>query len=156
MHSYHWYRFEQLDAHTLYALLKLRSDIFVVEQNCVFSDMDGYDPASEHLVARNAAGQVVGYARLLPPGLKYEEASIGRVVMQADERGRQAGRRLMLAAIGGCRERFPNSPILLWAQQRLENFYSSLGFECCSEAEIEDGILHVKMLSRPNCPPFTN
>lgn len=146
MHTYSWHRFDALDAHSLYALLKLRSDIFVVEQNCVFSDMDDYDQASLHLLARDAAGRVVGYARVLPPGLKYEEASIGRVVMHADARGQQAGRKLMLEAMRGCTEQFPGSPQLLWAQQRLEAFYASLGFVTCSEPELEDGILHVKMV----------
>ncbi len=145
MHSYQWYRFAALDPHTLYALLKLRSDIFVVEQNCVFSDMDDYDQACEHVVARDASGRVVGTARILPPGLKYPEASIGRVVMHADARGQQSGRALMLECMQGCTARYPDSAQILWAQQRLEGFYSSLGFSRCGEPEYEDGILHVPM-----------
>ena len=148
-HRYQWFAFDALSPHTLYELLKLRSDIFVVEQNCVFSDMDDYDKQSWHLVARDAGGRLIGYARLLPPGLKYEQASIGRVVMHPSARGQQAGRRLMQEAMRGCRERYPDSTQLLWAQQRLEDFYASLGFVRRGEPELEDGILHVRMLLEP-------
>lgn len=144
-----WQRFSELRNTDLYALLKLRSEVFVVEQNCVFLDLDDHDQNSEHLLMHNAGGALIGYSRLLPPGEKYPECSIGRVVVPLSVRSSGAGRRLMAESIRGSRERFPLSPILIWAQQRLEGFYASFGFVTVSEPELEDGILHVKMRLPP-------
>lgn len=146
--TYSWLHFEQLSATALYELLKLRSEVFVVEQNCVFLDLDDHDQNSAHLLMRDGAGALIGYARLLPPGEKYEECSIGRVVVPLSVRSSGACRRLMAEAVRGTRQRYPTTPILLWAQQRLEGFYASFGFVTISEPELEDGILHVKMLRR--------
>lgn len=146
--TFTWHRFEQLSGSELYALLKLRSEVFVVEQNCVFLDLDDHDQNSLHLLMRDGTGALIGYARLLPPGEKYPECSIGRVVVPLSVRSSGAGRRLMAEAVRGTRERYPATPILLWAQQRLEGFYAGFGFVTVSEPELEDGILHVKMLRR--------
>lgn len=146
--TFSWHRFDELGGADLYALLKLRSEVFVVEQNCVFLDLDDHDQNSEHLLMRDGTGTLIGYARLLPPGEKYEECSIGRVVVPMSVRATGAGRRLMAEAIRGTRERYPATPILLWAQQRLERFYAGFGFVTVSEPELEDGILHVKMVKR--------
>lgn len=144
-----WLPFDQLGGADLYALLKLRSEVFVVEQNCVFLDLDDHDQNSAHLLMRNDDGALIGYARLLPPGEKYEECSIGRVVVPLSVRSSGAGRRLMAEAVRGTRERYPATPILLWAQQRLEGFYARYGFVTTSEPELEDGILHVRMVLKP-------
>lgn len=144
--TFAWRRFEALSIPELYALLKLRSEVFVVEQNCVFLDLDDHDQNSEHLLMHDAAGALVGYARLLPPGEKYAECSIGRVVVPMAVRATGAGRRLMAEAVRGTRERYPATPILLWAQQRLERFYAGFGFATISEPELEDGIWHVRMV----------
>ncbi len=143
--TFHWHSFATLSNHDLYALLKLRSEVFVVEQNCVFLDLDDHDEASEHLLMRNAHGQLIGYSRLLPPGEKYAEPSIGRVVVSATVRLTGAGRRLMAESVRGARERFPRLPNLIWAQAHLERFYAGFGFVTESEPEPEDGILHVRM-----------
>ncbi|GAC1627929.1 MAG: GNAT family N-acetyltransferase [Nevskia sp.] len=143
----HWqvHRWQAWSNDLLYAALRLRSQIFVVEQNCVFPDMDGLDPACEHLCGTSPDGRLLAYARLLHPGLKYPEASIGRVVVSEDARGLQLGRRLMLEALAACRARWPGEPILIGAQQRLERFYAGLGFATASAAYLEDGIWHVDM-----------
>lgn len=143
--DFRWYDWQQLDPDTLYALLKLRSDIFVVEQNCVFSDMDGLDPDCAHLVAR-VDQRVVACARLVPPAIKSVPPAIGRVVVDIDHRGSGLGRRLMQVAIAACSARYPGQDIFLSGQQHLEAFYRSLGFETIGEMYLEDGIPHVDML----------
>jgi len=143
--TYCWKRFETLTVVELYALLKLRSEVFVVEQNCVFLDLDDHDQNAEHLLMHDAQGGLVGYSRLLPPGEKYPEASIGRVVVSPRVRATGAGRRLMAESVRGARARYPGQPNLIWAQYHLERFYGSFGFVTETEPELEDGILHVKM-----------
>ena len=143
--TFTWHTFNSLTATDLYALLKLRSEVFVVEQNCVFLDLDDHDQASEHLLMHKADGDLIGYARLLPPGEKYAEPSIGRVVVSPTVRSTGAGRRLMAEAVRHARARYPSLPNLIWAQHHLERFYASFGFVTESEPELEDGILHVKM-----------
>ena len=140
-----WRRFAELSNRELYALMKLRSQVFVVEQNCVFLDLDDYDEASEHLLMYDAEGQLIGYTRLLPPALKYVEPSIGRVAVAASVRSTGAGKRLMAESVRGARERYPGLPNLIWAQHYLERFYASFGFITETEPELEDGIPHVKM-----------
>lgn len=149
METFVWKPFAQLDNAELYALLKLRSAVFVVEQNCVFLDLDDHDQNAEHLLMRDAGGALVGYSRLLPPGEKYEEPSIGRVVVSPSVRSTGAGRRLMAESVRGARARYPTLPNLIWAQHHLERFYQSFGFVTETEPELEDGIPHVKMRLAP-------
>ena len=143
--TYIWKTFDTLSNTELYALLKLRSEVFVVEQNCVFLDLDDHDQNALHLLMHDAAGALVGYTRLLPPGEKYAEPSIGRVVVSPTVRATGAGRRLMAESVRGARQHYPGLPKLIWAQHHLERFYSSFGFVTESEPELEDGILHVFM-----------
>lgn len=144
--TFTWHPFETLTKQQLYALLKLRSEVFVVEQNCAFLDLDDHDEHSEHLLMHDASGVLIGYTRLLPPGEKYQEPSIGRVVVATSVRSTGAGRRLMAESVRGARERYPALPNLIWAQHHLERFYASFGFVTISEPELEDGIPHIKML----------
>ena len=139
------FRWNEWTNDQLYEAMRLRSQIFVVEQNCVFPDMDGIDPCCEHLCGTDAAGQLMAYSRLLPPGLKAPEASIGRVVVHEAVRGRSVGRQLMRESLAACRARFPQTPILIGAQQHLERFYGSFGFVTISAPYLEDGISHVDM-----------
>jgi ElaA protein len=143
--TFTWRHFSELSTTELYALLKLRSLVFVVEQNCVFLDLDGHDAASQHLLMHDDRGQLIGYSRLLPPGEKYAEPSIGRLVVAPEVRSTGAGRRLMAESVRGARERYPAQANLIWAQYHLEHFYASFGYVTMSEPEPEDGILHVKM-----------
>lgn len=143
-----WYAWQQLDPDTLYGLLKLRSDIFVVEQNCVFSEMDGLDRHCEHLVARDADQRVIACLRLVPPGVKADEPSIGRVVVDSAWRG-GTGRALMLRGMAACGQRHPRRGILLSSQQHLQGFYESLGFAPIGPVYLEDGIPHIDMRRPP-------
>ncbi|EIT70402.1 MULTISPECIES: GNAT family N-acetyltransferase [Hydrocarboniphaga] len=153
MTDYCWHHWRDLKPDTLYAFLKLRSDIFVVEQNCVFSDMDGIDPLCEHLCASAADGRLLAYLRLVPPGVARPHSlspaqagpAIGRVVVEASQRGTGLGRRLMQQALVHCDRRYAGQAVFLSGQQHLEAFYASLGFTRCSDPYLEDGIAHVDM-----------
>lgn len=144
--AWQWHRFTSWPHALLYAALRLRSEIFVVEQDCVFLDLDDLDAASEHLCGLAADGRLLAYARLLPPGIKYAEPSIGRVVVAMAARGTQLGRALMIEAIAGTAARYPGQTIRIGAQQRLHAFYGSLGFAQDGEPYLEDGIWHIEML----------
>jgi ElaA protein len=141
-----WLAWADFDPDTLYALLRLRVDIFVVEQNCAYADLDGLDPQCRHLVGRDIAGQVQAGLRLVPPGIKHAAPAIGRLVVAAGLRGAGSGRALMLEGLRGCAQHYPQQAVFLSGQQHLEHFYRSLGFATISEPYIEDGIPHVDML----------
>jgi ElaA protein len=141
-----WYRWTEMTPDVLYAALRLRSAIFVVEQDCVFPDMDGRDPACEHLCGWDDAGNLLAYLRLVPPGVRTPEVSLGRVVVAASARGRGLGRAVMREGLKGCGARFPGAPVKVSAQQHLEKFYNGLGFRTMSAPYDEDGILHVDMV----------
>jgi len=136
--------FNELSPETLYQILKLRVDIFMLEQNCLYPDLDGKDLSCRHLYAMHE-GQVIAYVRLLPAGLSYPEASIGRVVVHPAYRKFKIGRELMERAIATLREPH-KQPIQIGAQAYLYKFYNSLGFKRNSEEYLEDGILHIDML----------
>ena len=116
----------------------------MVEQNCVYQDVDGFDLNAHHVIALMES-QVVAYARLLPPGAKYPDASLGRVVSHASVRGTGVGKLLMNAALSHCDSLWPESGITISAQAYLEKFYLGLGFVTQSEAYLEDGIPHIEM-----------
>jgi ElaA protein len=137
---------DMLDRDALYDLLTLRQTVFVVEQNCPFIDNDGLDQRAWHLLGRNSTGDLIAYARLLGPGVVYEEASIGRVVTHPWARARGLGRQLMTEAIARTSSLFGAGPIRIGAQRYLERFYGELGFVLASEPYILDGIPHVEML----------
>lgn len=137
--------FESLTPTELYAELRLRSEVFVVEQNCVFLDMDDKDQFSFHLLGYD--GEIlIASARLFAPGKVYPEMSIGRVVSSPNYRRKGAGRELMKVAIKKCYELFGDLPIKIGAQLYLKNFYESLGFLQCGEVYDEDGIEHIQMM----------
>lgn len=137
--------FAELTPFELYAIIRLRDEVFVVEQQCVFQDADNNDQQSEHLMVW-ADDQLAAYARLLPPGLMYPEMSIGRVVSSPAYRGTGVGKLLMEKAIEGCFELFGQGPIHIGAQLYLKKFYGSFGFIPKGEVYLEDGIEHVEML----------
>lgn len=138
--------FDQLHVSELYAILALRQEVFVVEQTCPYLDADGKDPVAWHLLARNAAGELAAYTRLLPMGASYPDyVSIGRVVSAPAARGTGAGRAVMEKSISMCRHLFGPAPIKIGAQSYLVRFYESLGFQSTGEDYLEDGIPHTKM-----------
>ena len=139
--------FEALSPSTLYDILKLRSEVFVVEQQCIFLDMDDKDQGSWHLTGWYQ-NRLVAYTRILPPGLSYAEASIGRVVSSPDFRRLGFGRKLMEESIRQLWELFGKQAIRIGAQLYLRDFYGSFGFEQQGDIYIEDDIPHIKMLLR--------
>jgi ElaA protein len=139
--------FHELTVYELYELLKLRSEVFVVEQNCVFLDQDDKDQKCHHLLLYSD-GNLAGYSRLVPPGLSYTEMSIGRVITASAARGTGLGKKLMELSIASCRELFGESPIRIGAQTYALGFYASLGFVSDGETYDEDGIEHVEMLRK--------
>lgn len=136
--------FNDLTVLELYAILKLRSEVFVVEQNCVYLDTDNKDQLSFHLSGW-IGKDLVAYARILPPGSAFEEASIGRVVTNPQYRKTGAGKALMQRAIEKTLQQFDVSAIKIGAQLYLLSFYKSLGFKISGPEYLEDGIPHIEM-----------
>lgn len=137
--------FGELTTHELYAILRLRSEVFVVEQSCVFQDMDDADQDALHLIG-TAGAQLGAYARCILPGVKFAEASIGRVITSSHLRGGGAGHLLVQEAIVSIEKHWGRQPIRIGAQARLENFYRQHGFVDAGIHYIEDGIAHIEML----------
>ena len=137
--------FDALTVSELYNVLKLRSEVFVVEQNCVYQDADGKDAASHHLCGW-LHNQLVAYCRILPPGLSYPEASIGRVLTHIAHRKDGYGKQLMMQAINKTYMLYPEASIKIGAQQYLLAFYNNLGFQTLGEHYLEDDIPHVTMI----------
>ncbi len=145
MIEWHCVPFDELSPRELHDLFQLRAAVFVVEQKCPFQDVDGADPACWHLLGRRA-GELVAYCRLVPPGVKYAEPSIGRVVTSEAARRTGSGRELMREAMVRADELWPGKPIRIGAQRYLERFYGGYGFVKASEPYDEDGIMHIEMV----------
>ncbi len=137
--------FSLLTADEIYKILQLRSDVFVVEQNCVYRDADDKDQSSYHLCGWDDR-QLAAYARILPPDLSYTEASIGRVLTNGAFRRKGSGKELMEKAIEHTLQQFEVNSIRIGAQLYLHKFYSDLGFTQTSDIYLEDGIEHIEML----------
>lgn len=139
--------FGELSREEIHDLYQARLAVFVVEQKCPFQDVDGADPACWHLIGREEGrGPVLAYARLVPPGVKFAEPSIGRVLTTEAARGTGAGRELMREAIARSQSIWPGRPLRIGAQRYLERFYGEFGFARASEPYDEDGIEHIEML----------
>jgi ElaA protein len=137
-------KFEELSARELFEIYRLRSKVFVLEQNCAYQDVDEKDLSAVHImVVENE--RLEGYSRVLPPGSSYNEPSIGRVAVDRNFRGNGTGRLLMEFSISKCRELFNRNEIVISAQQYLVRFYEQLGFSLEGETYWEDDIPHVKM-----------
>ena len=137
--------FDNLTVHELYDLLRLRSEIFVVEQNCVYLDLDGKDKVALHLFGEFES-KIVAHARLFKAGITFENASIGRVTVDANYRDRKWGHDLMREAIAGIKYHFGESQITIGAQLYLKKFYENHGFIQTSEMYLEDDIPHIEMI----------
>lgn len=140
--------FQELALVELYEILQLRNDVFVVEQHCNYQDIDGKDRLSMHLQGR-IDGILVAYVRILPPGVSYDEPSIGRVLNARSVRGKGVGQSLMRKAIAETIALHGKTPIKIGAQLYLKRFYESFGFIQCSESYLEDEIPHIKMILTP-------
>jgi len=134
-----------LDKATLYAVLSLRCQVFVVEQQCPYQDVDGRDLTDDthHLLAHEE-GRLVAYLRLLAPCAEAP-AAIGRVVTAPEGRGRGLGHQLMEQAIAACERLWPGQPLYLSAQAHLQTYYGRYGFTAQGDSYLEDGILHIDM-----------
>ena len=137
--------FKDLSVDELYQILQLRETVFVVEQNCVYHDIDGLDTQCYHLFAMNEA-KIIAYARLVPEDFKFDVPSIGRVICDETYRGKGLGQALMLKAIEATTDIFKCHEIKISAQIYLLRFYSNFGFKSISEPYDEDGIEHVDMI----------
>lgn len=139
--------FDALSPNELYAILGARSVVFVVEQRCNYQDMDGVDKHCQHLMAW-AGEHLAAYLRIVPPGARYAEPSIGRVLTSAEHRGKGLGRELMRRGIEHAQALYPGQPLRIGAQAHLQRFYGEFGFVTDSDIYFEDHIEHVKMLRR--------
>ncbi len=146
--NWHYVRFAALGVDDLYDALALRDAVFVVEQACAFQNADGADRASGHLLGRDAAGVLQAYLRVVDPGVKYAEPSLGRVVTSAATRGSGLGHRLVDEGIARCEAAWPGQAIRIGAQSRLEAFYAGHGFVRDGADYIEDDIPHCEMVRR--------
>ena len=137
--------FDQLTNKELYQILRLRSEVFVVEQDCVYQDVDNKDQIALHVmgIKDNA---VVAYTRIFKPGDYFDNVSIGRVVVRQDQRKYGLGKQIMQASLAAIDQRFPDKAIEISAQSYLLKFYTELGFKVTGEEYLEDGIPHRRML----------
>ena len=137
--------FDELSTDELYQILRLRSEIFVVEQDCVYQDVDNKDQKALHIIGTKN-GEIVAYTRIFKPGDYFNNVSIGRVVVSQDQRKYGLGKQIMQASLAAIDQRFPNQPIEISAQSYLLKFYMELGFKVTGEEYLEDGIPHRRML----------
>jgi ElaA protein len=145
MLTWHWQRFGDLGVDGVYDMLALRARVFVLEQG-PYLDPDGADRQGWHLLGRNAAGELLAYLRVLDPKVKFDEVSIGRVVVDGALRGQGIGHALMREALSRCAGVWPGRAIRISAQAYLQRFYAQHGFATVSDEYLEDGIAHVEML----------
>ncbi|WP_250433574.1 GNAT family N-acetyltransferase [Hanstruepera flava] len=137
--------FNELTLQELYDVLQLRAEVFVVEQDCVYQDVDGKDKKALHILGYKK-DTLVAYTRIFKPGDYFKEASIGRVVVKANERKHKYGYAIMEASIQAVKENFNETLIKISAQTYLNTFYNNLGFKAIGEEYLEDGIPHVAMV----------
>ena len=138
-------KFEELTIYELHDLLRLRCEVFVVEQDCVYQDMDGKDEKGLHVIGKKD-GKIVAYTRCFAPGIYFDEAAIGRVVVPKDLRKYGYGHKIMKASIKAIEGRFGAVKMKLSAQTYLVNFYKTHGFKPVGEGYLEDGIPHIAMI----------
>jgi len=144
---WHWLRWDDLRLDDLYDALALRCRVFILEQG-PYLDPDGVDRHCWHLLGRDEAGVLQAYLRVVDPGLKYAEPSIGRVISSAERRGTGLGRALVAEGVARCLAAWPGQGIRISAQAHLARFYAGFGFEPVGEPYLEDDIPHLEMLLR--------
>lgn len=137
-------KFDELKSVELYEILKVRAEVFIMEQKILYNDMDNKDYKSYHLMLKEN-GKLIGYLRIIEPGISYKSISIGRVLVLKPERKRQLGRKILEEAIRYIKNDLKEQDIIISAQFYLKNFYESLGFQAITDMYIEEGIEHIKM-----------
>lgn len=140
--------FNSLSVNELYGILRARTSVFILEQNCLYQDVDGKDTSAWHLFFSENE-QIKAYARIFPPGLSYEQASIGRVLTTKADRGKGHGKELMEIALKFIKKEFNDPPIKISAQSYLIKFYREFGFYPIGEEYLEDDIPHTAMIFQP-------
>lgn len=145
-----WTDFSKLTVAQWHAVGVLRQSVFIVEQRCPYPDLDALDPSSQHLLGWSESGDLLAYLRLVPPGLKYAEPSLGRIVVASAGRGAGLGVDLIREGQAGHQRLFPGQANTIGAQVYLQRFYTRLGFVNISEPYLEDDIPHIDMRWNPN------
>lgn len=141
-----WQKIEHISGRHMYEILRVRQDIFIVEQQCLYADADDLDFSSLHLSGRDADGRIAVYARLCPPGSRYDEPSIGRLLTVKKKRGSGLARHAIELCIKKAVAEWQSTQLRISAQIYLRNFYSDFGFKKISEVYDEDGIKHIDMM----------
>ena len=148
--AYRWYDFRELTGSELYAILRLRQEVFVVEQRCAYQDCDGLDPGAWHLVGWSGEKtEPMAYLRVIPPGPDRAMATIGRLLLHSELRGKGRGKHLLALALRRIGREYPETPVRISAQHHLRKFYLDFGFLPVSDVYDEDGIPHIAMIRRP-------
>ncbi|OCA86197.1 GNAT family N-acetyltransferase [Pradoshia sp. D12] len=138
-------KFDELTNIELYNILKERTLVFVVEQNCPYPEVDGKDPFSYHLFKEDN-GEIVAYLRIVPAGIAYQETSIGRVIVKKEYRGEGIAGELLKKGLDFIQNELKETKVKIQAQDYLRKFYTSFGFQPISETYLEDNIPHVDMI----------
>jgi ElaA protein len=147
--AWRWCRFEELGVDGVYDMLALRAKVFILEQG-PYLDPDGADRHAWHLLGRDVTSNVLSaYLRVLEPGVKFDDASIGRVVVDAGLRGQGIGHQLVREGLAQCARLWPGQPVSISAQAHLQRFYAAHGFQASSSPYLDDGIAHVDMRRSP-------
>lgn len=150
--AWRWAHFDTLTPAELYGIVQARTAVFIVEQTCPYQDSDGIDPACWHLWTTGARGEVTAYLRVVPPGVKYAEPSLGRILTTESGRGIGLGRLLVAEGIRRAEALYGAQAIRIGAQRYLIDFYAGFGFERTGHDYDEDGIPHSEMLRAPGAP----
>ena len=138
--------FQELSLEEFHDIIALRIQIFIIEQNCPYQEVDGKDKLAHHLFFKNEMDEIIAITRILPQGISYAEVAIGRVVVHEDYRGTGLGNQLMADSMNFVRDKYGEVPVRLSAQKHLENYYGNHGFKSTGKEYLEDGIPHVEML----------
>jgi ElaA protein len=138
--------FQELSVEEFHDIIALRIQIFIIEQDCPYQEVDGKDKLAYHLFFKNEKNEVIAVTRILPQGISYDEVAIGRVVVNDNYRGTGLGNQLMSDSMKFVKEKFGDVPVRLSAQKHLEKYYGNHGFESTGKEYLEDGIPHVEML----------
>lgn len=139
-------KFTELTSFEVFELLKLRQDVFIIEQDCIYPDIDGFDDKALHLMIFEEE-KLIAYSRIFEPGIKFDNScSVGRIVVSSNSRGSTVGKLLIHKSISYCKQLFPNAPVRIEAQSALENYYKQFGFMTEESSYMVDGINHIKMV----------
>ena len=144
-----WKSFDELSINELYAVLHLRQEVFIVEQDCPYLDADNSDQKAFHLLCYKD-NKLIAYLRAFEPGVKYEGSSMGRIVTKKNSRGLGIGKEITTEGVKFLKKEYPNFEIVISAQHRLKHFYIDLGFTPRGEVYLEDDIDHIQMYILPN------